>query len=58
MSRELENLGWKAFKKGFFTQWQELCLKEKMKDPHQDTYSYYRKAYKKLNKKLKVQKQY
>lgn len=57
MSRELENLGWKAFKKGFFTQWQELCLKEKIKNPNQDNFYHYHKAYKKLNKKLKVQKQ-
>lgn len=56
MSRELENLGWKAFKKGFFYQLQELFLKESKNDPDQDFIYHYRKAYKKLNKKFKTKK--
>lgn len=54
MSREIENLGWKAYEKGFFAQWQEFSTSLIKSNPDKDKEHLYRKAYKKLNKKRKA----
>jgi hypothetical protein len=53
MSKKIEHLGWKAFKKGFFTQWQDKGSKLVQQYPNMDKDQLYNKAYKKLNKKQK-----
>jgi hypothetical protein len=54
MSKEIEQLGWKAYKKGFFAQWQETSAVLIKSKPDKDKEHLYRKVYKKLNKMRKA----
>jgi len=54
MSKEIEQIGWKAYRKGFFAEWQEFSTSLIKSKPDKDKEHLYKKAYKKLNKMRKA----